>query len=163
MPRPSDDWYWEKTWSGFRRGGTHLRLSWDGGQATALVYDEGTPEIVAAILSTLPLTVPIVHVAWSGEMVMSTVPYDLGVDRAESNVRLVRPGDLTWDPTSGELAFTYGTAEARLPSGPHTLVVYGALGEGMDAFAAYARARRFEGVGEIVLEQLADSRQDGAP
>lgn len=157
MPKPSDDWYWEKTWSGFRRGASRLQLSWDGGQATALVYDEGTPDIAAAILAALPLTVPVVHVAWSGEMVMSTVAYEFGVDHAESDVRLVRPGDLTWDSKSGELAFTYGTAEARLPTGSHTLVVYATIREGLDAFAAYARARRFEGVGEIVLEPGTDA------
>ncbi len=154
MSPTSEDWYWEKTWSDFRRGETRVRVSWEGGEASAVLYDEGTPEIVAAILDALPLRVPVVHVAWSGEMVMSTTPYALGVDRAENEVRLVRPGDLTWDPQYGELAFTYGTVEARLPTGSHTLVVYGALTDGHDAFAAYGRARRFEGAGEILLERL---------
>jgi hypothetical protein len=154
MPPTSDDWYWEQTWSDFRRGETRIRLSWEGGEASAVLYDAGAPGIVAAILDALPLRVPVVHVAWSGEMVMSSVPYTLGVEQAENEVRLVRPGDLTWDPRYGELAFTYGTAEARLPTGAHTLTVYGAVTDGLDAFAAYGRARRFEGAGEILLERL---------
>jgi hypothetical protein len=155
MSPTSEEWYWEKTWSDFRRGDMRIGLRWDGGQGNALLYDEGTPEIVAAILDALPLRVPVVHVAWSGDMLMSSIPYALGVERAESEVRLVRPGDLTWDPRYGELAFTYGTAEARMPTGPHTLVVYGTLTDGLDAFATYARARRFEGAGEVRLDRLA--------
>jgi hypothetical protein len=85
-------------------------------------------------------------------MVMSANPYELGVSRLENEVRLVRPGDLSWDPKFGELAFTYGTAECRLPSGPNTVTVYGQVSDSLDAFAAYCSARRFEGVGTIVLE-----------
>jgi hypothetical protein len=87
-------------------------------------------------------------------MVMSTVAYDLPANEPENHVRLVRPGDLAWDPKFGELSVTYGTAEARLPSGPNTLVVYGQIVEGLDAFAAFGRARRFEGLGRITMSRL---------
>lgn len=148
----SDSWYWEKTWSDFRRGTARMRLAWDGGHAEAVLYNDGVPETARHLADRLPLAVPMVHVAWSGDMLMSTRSYDIGTTVEENRVRLVRPGDLAWDPKFGELTVTYGTAEARLPSGPNTLVVYGAIVDGLDGFAAWARARRFEGQGELRFE-----------
>ena len=153
MPNEGDSWYFHKTWSDFRRGSLRLRLGFGAEQAIALLYDEGVPRTVAAIAAHLPLEVPVVHVAWSGEMVMSTRAYDIPAKEPENQVRLVRPGDLAWDPKFGELTVTYGTAEAKLPSGPNTLVVYGQIVEGLEVFAAFGRARRFEGVGRITFSK----------
>lgn len=82
-------------------------------------------------------------------MVIATVTYDFGPSDAENEVRLVRPGDLTWDPKYGELGFVYGTAECKLPSGPNTVVVFGAIDTGLDQFASFCRQRRFEGTGNL--------------
>jgi hypothetical protein len=146
-------WWWRERWESFRRGASPLSISWEGGQARAVIFDEGAPQTAAAVSRALPLEVPVVHVAWSGEMVMSTTSYDLGAPR-ENAVRLPRPGDLTWDPDAGELAFAYGTAECRLPSGENTVVVYGSVVEGLDAFAEFCWRRRFEGVGTLRLSAL---------
>jgi hypothetical protein len=151
MTVQSETWYWEKTWSDFRRGSKRASLIWHGGEAVVDIYDEGAPKTFAAMQAVLPLQIPVVHVAWSGDMVMSTRSYDIGLNEQEHHVRLVRPGDLAFDPKFGEFTVTYGTAEARLPSGPNTLVVFGQIREGLDAFAAWGRARRFEGVGTIEL------------
>jgi hypothetical protein len=126
-------------------------LEWEGGRAAATLYEEGVPKTVAALLERLPLVVPVVHVAWSGDMLMSSRAFDLGITEEENAVRLVRPGDLSWDPKFGELAFTYGTAECRLPSGPNTVVVYASIYQGLQEFSSFGRARRFEGLGEIHL------------
>jgi hypothetical protein len=150
----SDTWYYQKTWSDFRRGSQHIKLSWDGGKALALVYDEGVPETATAILKSLPLSVPVVHVAWSGDMVMSTKPFNIPATKEENRTRLPRPGDLTWDPKFGEICFVYGTAEARLPSGPNTLVVYAQVSEGLEELARFCAARRFEGVGVIHMAAI---------
>jgi hypothetical protein len=91
----------------------------------------------------------VVHVAWSGDMVMGARPVPLGVTEEENLTRLVRPGDVAYDPKYNEITVTYGTAEARLPSGPNTLTVFGAVDAGLEAFARWARARRFEGLGVI--------------
>jgi hypothetical protein len=151
MSETGDTWYWEKTWSEFRRGKTQARLLWDGGEARVLLFDEGTPETATAVIKALPVEIPVVHVAWSGDMVMSTRGYDIGVTEHEHHVRLVHPGDLAFDPKFGELTVTYGTAEARLPSGANTLVVFGQITQGLEAFAAWGRARRFEGLGTLKL------------
>ncbi|HWY17577.1 MAG TPA: DUF3830 family protein [Solirubrobacteraceae bacterium] len=148
---PSSSWWWQERWESIRRGETPIALSWEGGQATGVLFDVGAPRTAAAVFAALPLQVPVVHVAWSGEMVMSARTYELGVER-ENAVRLPRPGDLTWDPAAGELAFAYGTAECRLPSGENNVVVYGAIVEGLDAFAEFCRRRRFEGVGQLRIE-----------
>jgi hypothetical protein len=145
----ADSWWYQRRWSSFRRGGLAVALEWDGGRAEAVLYNEGVPRTAAAIAKALPLEVPVIHVAWSGEMCMGTETYAIGVHDAENDVRLVRPGDLTFDPKYDELGFVYGDAECRLPSGPNTVVVYGAVVGGLDEFAGWARRRRFEGVGTL--------------
>lgn len=145
----SDNWYWQKTWSSLRSGAVPVVMSWEGGSAVVHVYEKGVPLTSEAFLAALPLEVPVVHVAWSGDMVMGAQPVPLGVDEEENLTRLVRPGDVAYDPKYKEITVTYGTAEARLPSGPNTLTVFGALQTGLDEFAQWARARRFEGLGVI--------------
>jgi len=151
MTVQSESWYWEKTWSDFRRGSMQASLLWQGGEAVIDLYDEGAPKTIAAIRAVLPLQIPVVHVAWSGDMVMSARSFDIGLQEQEHHVRLVRPGDLAFDPKFGEFTVTYGTAEARLPSGPNTLVVFGQISKGLAEFAAWGRARRFEGAGTVEL------------
>jgi len=150
-----ETWWWQQRWEGFRRGERRIALAWDGGRATAVLYDAGVPQTAAAVLAALPLEIPVVHVAWSGEMVMSALPHELGAPR-ENAVRLPHPGDLTWDPAAGELAFSYGTAECRLPSGENTVVVYGTILDGLPAFADFCRRRRFDGLGRLTLAALDD-------
>lgn len=145
----ADNWYWQKTWSSFRTGNAPVLMTWEDGSAEVLVYNEGVAVTAAAFLERLPLEVPVVHVAWSGDMVMGARPVPLGVKEEENLTRLVRPGDVAYDPKYNEITVTYGTAEARLPSGPNTLTVFGAVGQGLDEFARWARARRFEGMGVI--------------
>ena len=155
MNADSSSWWWQERWESIRRGDTRIALSWEGdsGSASGVLFDQGAPRTAAAVLAALPLTVPVVHVAWSGEMVMSAQTYELGVER-ENAVRLPHPGDLTWDPAAGELAFAYGAAECRLPSGENNVVVYGAVTERLEDFAEFCRARRFEGVGELRIESV---------
>ncbi len=114
-----------------------------------LIYSEGVPLTSEAFLAKLPLELPMVHVAWSGDMLMGAKSVAIGVKAVENLTRLVRPGDLAFDPNYDEITVTYGTAEARLPSGPNTLVVFGSIVEGLDDFAKWARARRFEGIGLV--------------
>lgn len=149
----AESWYWQKTWGDFRRPGSRVRLRWDGGVAGAAVYDHGVPRTAEAFLARLPFELPMVHVAWSGDMLMGARSVPLGVSEAENLTRLVRPGDIAFDPKYDEITVTYGTAEARLPSGPNTLTVFGAVEEGLDEFARWARARRFEGAGLVTFER----------
>jgi hypothetical protein len=151
MPE-ADSWWFQRQWSDFRRGTAEIVISWPDGSARALLYTDGVPETAAAFKAALPLEASLVHVAWSGEMVMGTQTYDFGPGHAENEVRLVRPGDLTWDSKYGELGLVYGTAECRLPSGPNCVTVFGSVIEGADALAAFCRARRFEGSGMLRFE-----------
>ena len=45
MAKDSDSWYWEKTWSDFRRGHSEISLTWNHGMARARLYDEGVPQM----------------------------------------------------------------------------------------------------------------------
>jgi hypothetical protein len=154
MSDEAETWYFRRRWDGFRSGEKRIRLLFGAEQAIARLFDKGVPETCRQILSHLPLTVPVVHVAWSGDMVMSARPFHVGPREPENAVRLPRPGDLTWDPKFGEICFAYGTAEARLPSGENQLVVFGQVEDGFEPFAVFCRARRFDGIGEIRIETL---------
>jgi hypothetical protein len=110
MSDEAETWYFRRRWDGFRSGEKRIRLLFGAEHAIARLYDKGVPETCREILSHLPLTVPVVHVAWSGDMVMSARPFHVGPREPENAVRLPRPGDLTWDPKFGEICFAYGTA-----------------------------------------------------
>ena len=150
----ADTWYWQRTWSDFRRGQTRVKVAWDGGEGEIGLYDEGVPKTTAAFVSRLSVDIPVVHVAWSGDMVMGATPVPIGVTEEENLTRLVRPGDIAFDPKYNEITVTYGTAEARLPSGPNTLTVFGHVDCGLESLARWARARRFEGVGVLRFSKL---------
>jgi hypothetical protein len=152
--KSASDWFYEKKWNNFRSGNRLAVLRWETGTANVLLYDKGTPNTVAAIAALLPVTMPMIHVAWSGEMLMAAQSYEVKQPIYENEVRLVRPGDLGWDPKFGELTVTYGIAECKLPSGPNNLVVFGSVVDGLDELAAWARERRFKGVADLVLENI---------
>ncbi len=157
MANQSEKFYWDEHWNKTRLGGTRVRLSWEGGSSDGVLFDEGVPESVAGLIKLLPLEVPVIHVAWSGEMIMSTRAYDLGPDRKENETRLPRTGDISWDPFFGEIAFTYGTAECKMQSGYNTIVIIGQLKSALDEFADFCRARRFEGLGTVTLSLAGDA------
>ncbi|ORA39242.1 DUF3830 family protein [Mycobacterium aquaticum] len=144
------DWWWTRRWEDWRgAAGTPVILQWDGGQARAYLFDEHTPKTVAAFLAALPLTVPVVHAAWSGDMMMSAADVAVHQSVPENHIRLPRIGDLGWDPEYGELTITYGTAECRLPSGENTITVFGSVSENLGELANLGRSTRFNGVTTI--------------
>ena len=147
----AEDWWFERSWNSFRHGTTAATLEWDTGTADAVLYDTGVPQTVKGFRAALPIEMPFVHAAWSGEMVMGTATLDCGALKPENHTRLVRPGDLTWDPKFGELCVTYGDAECRLPSGPNTVVVFGQVTRNLEGLAEFCRARRFMGAGLLRL------------
>ena len=151
----SDASYWERRWTGFRNGNERIIIEWDGGRAEARIFDEGAPITSKAFFEALPLEIPLMHVAWSGDMLMGTRPLDIGVREAENDVRLPWPGDIGWDPKIGEITFTYNLAECKGPTGPNTIVIFGSIDTGLEEFARFARARRYEGVGAVRVSRSA--------
>ena len=105
-------------------------------------------------LRVLPLTVPVINVAWSGDMLLTADPVDLGVTTAENGVKNTLPGDIAFDPAINEVTFTYGVAECHMPTGPHTVVVFGQIATGLEEFAAFGLARRYEGVGQLHVQAI---------
>lgn len=144
-----DSWWFQKKWSDFRRGSLMAEIQCGPTTASVLLYDVGVPVTVAAFARTLPIEMSFVHVAWSGEMLMAADVASFGPAEPENEVRLVRPGDVTWDSKFGELGLVYGDAECRLPSGPNTVTVFGSVVSGLEELARFGRARRFEGARSI--------------
>lgn len=148
------DWWWTEEWETSRKGSIAIAVAFEGGEARGLLFDVGTPRTVAAFRERLPLEMPVIHVAWSGDMVMGTQRLDLSVTQQENFTRLPRPGDLAFDPKFNELTLTYGTAECRLPSGTNTVTVFGQFTEHLAVLAQFCRRRRFEGVAKLRFHEL---------
>jgi hypothetical protein len=146
-------WWWAEHWETARRGAFPMAVTFADGEAAGVLFDIGTPKTVAAFRKRLPFVMPVIHVAWSGDMVMGTERLELGVSEQENLTRLPRPGDLAYDPKFQELTLTYGTAECRLPSGPNTITVIGQVTEGLEALAKFCRMRRFAGVGDLRFQE----------
>jgi Protein of unknown function (DUF3830) len=92
MSDDAETWYFRRRWDGFRSGERQVRLTFAAEQAVARLYDKGVPQTCRQILSHLPLTVPVVHVAWSGDMVMSARPFDIGPREPENGGSPAAPG-----------------------------------------------------------------------
>ena len=87
-------------------------------------------------------------------MLFTAEPIDLGITVAENRVKNMLPGDIAIDPAISEITFTYGVAECHMPTGPHSIVVCGQIDKGLDDFAAFAVARRYEGIGDLHLQAI---------
>jgi hypothetical protein len=149
------DGYWEERWTGFREGSARIALEWDGGRAEAAIFDKRVPRISAAFLAALPLEIEMFHVAWSGDMIMSTEPVP-GIDvlEAENDVRLPWPGDIGWDPKVREITVTYNLAECKGPIGANTIVIFGQVETGLRDLATFGRRRRYEGVATLRFSRI---------
>ena len=136
-------------------GKSEFGLRFAAEQAIARLYDKGVPETYRQILSHLPLTVPVVHVAWSGDMLDERVAFPNRTARSLRTRFACRAQAISHGTrSSARFALPYGTAEARLPSGENQLVVFGQVEDGLEQLAVFCRARRFEGIGEIHIEAL---------
>jgi uncharacterized protein DUF3830 len=148
------DWWWAEQWESSRQGSIRIAVGFDGGEARGILFDIGAPKTVEAFRDRLPLAIPVIHVAWSGDMVMGARRLELGLRDHENFTRLPRPGDLAFDPKFDELTLTYGTAECRLPSGSNTVAVFGQFTDELSPLADFCRRRRFEGVAELRFREL---------
>jgi hypothetical protein len=91
-----------------------IRIQLDGVTAGGFLHEDAAPVTVARFWSALPIEETLRHVRWSGEagyilvsqLADSTIP-------VEHPVSFYPPGSVAFRPEHGEVAFTYGQAQAR--------------------------------------------------
>lgn len=91
-----------------------LEVELDGVTAQADLLDEAAPVTAARLLASLPITGTLRHVRWSGNagyiLVDALRDPALGL---ENRVSFYPPGSIALRPEHGEVAITYGQAQAR--------------------------------------------------
>lgn len=91
-----------------------VRLTLDGVEAVARLHEEAAPETVRRFWAILPIEATLRHVRWSGE-----AGYILIAELAdtaqpiENRISFYPPASIAFRPEHGEMAFSYGQAQAR--------------------------------------------------
>jgi hypothetical protein len=124
-----------------------IELTLDGITAGAQLHDDLAPRACELLWQDLPIEETLRHVRWSGEagyILVSTLAKR--GDKLENPVSFYPPGSIVFRPEHGEVAFTYGQAQARdhmMPAGWASHV--GTIDRNADAFLARVRDTRRQG------------------
>ena len=97
-----------------------IEITIDGETTVARLHEEAAPNAVARFWEALPIDETLRHVRWSG--MASYVLVDSLRDEAiplENRVSFYQPGAIYLRPEHGEIAFSYGQAQARDVRGNH--------------------------------------------
>jgi hypothetical protein len=121
-----------------------IAITIDGETTVARLHEEAAPTAVARFWEALPIEQTLRHVRWSG--MASYVLVDALRDEAiplENRVSFYQPGAICLRPEHGEVAFSYGQAQARDHRG-NNWAAHIATVEGDTAgyMAAIARTKR---------------------
>jgi hypothetical protein len=130
-----------------------IRITLDGVEAVARLHEDAAPHTVARLLAALPFEERLRHVRWSGDagylMVSKLADRSHPADTAhpvENHVSFYPPGGIVFRGEHGEIAFSYGQAQAR----DHMRVAgwachFGTLEDNAAAFLEKVRATASEG------------------
>jgi hypothetical protein len=136
-----------------------IRITLDGVEAVARLNEDAAPETVARLWAALPISDRLRHVRWSGDAgyLMITRLADR-TRETENRVSFYPPGAVMFRPDHGEIAFSYGQAQAR----DHMQVAgwachLGTLETNVAAFLDKVRDTRAEGGKPIRLQREAQA------
>jgi hypothetical protein len=121
-----------------------IEITIDGETTVARLHEEAAPNPVARFWEALPIDETLRHVRWSG--MASYVLVDSLRDEAiplENRVSFYQPGAICLRPEHGEIAFSYGQAQARDVRGNHWAAHIATVeGDTAGYLAAIARTKR---------------------
>lgn len=135
-----------------------IRLTLDGVDVVATLNEEAAPETVARFWAALPVEETLRHVRWGGEagyilirkLADKTQPI-------ENRISIYPPTSIGFRPEHGEVAFSYGQAQARDHVRTATWACHlGTIETNAEAFFAKVRATRAEGGKRIRLTREGD-------
>jgi hypothetical protein len=124
-----------------------IRLNLDGVEAVARLHEEAAPETVARLWAVLPIETTLRHVRWSGDA--GYILISQLADKAhpvENRISFYPPASIAFRPEHGEMAFSYGQAQARDQAHVAAWACHlGTLETNVGAFLARVEATRAEG------------------
>ena len=132
-----------------------IRLTLDGVEAVARLHEEDAPETVRRFWVILPIETTLRHVRWSGEA--GYILISKLADKAqpiENKISFYPPASIGFRPEHGEMAFSYGQAQARDHVRPAAWACHlGTVETNAGAFLARVEATCVEGGKPIRLER----------
>src|SRR5438094_6795266 len=95
-----------------------IELTLAGTTASAVLHENAAPKTVQRLWDALPIEETLRHVRWSGSAgyIMAAALRDPSFP-LENRVSFYQPGALHLKPEHGEVAISYGPAQAREPTG----------------------------------------------
>ncbi|MCA1647937.1 MAG: DUF3830 family protein [Chloroflexi bacterium] len=140
--------------AGRARVAKQIELSLDGVIATAVLHEEEAPNTVRKVWDALPIEESLRHVRWSGSAgyIVASALRDPSFP-LENRVSLYIPLTLNLRPEHGEVAISYGPAQARDGAGNGWATHFATLEGDPAAFLdAVARAQH-EGKKQLVMRR----------
>lgn len=135
-----------------------IRLTLDGVEAVARLNDDAAPDTVAKFWAALPVEETLRHVRWGGEagyILIRTLADK--TQPIENKISIYPPASIGFRPEHGEVAFSYGQAQARDHVRTATWACHlGTIESSCEAFFAKVRATRAEGGKRIRLAREHD-------
>lgn len=124
-----------------------VRLTLDGVEAVARLHDERARETVGRFWNALPLELALRHVRWSGEAGYILIRQLADKEqRVENVISFYPPASIAFRPEHGEMAFSYGQAQARDQMHLGNWACHlGTLETNVHAFLAKVKATRTQG------------------
>jgi Protein of unknown function (DUF3830) len=129
-------------------------LSLDGTTATAVLHDNEAPKTVQKLWDALPIEESLRHVRWSGSAgyILAASLRDPSFP-LENRASFYAPGTLNLKPEHGELAISYGPAQARESTGIGWATHFGTLEGDASAFLDAVARTQHEGKKQLVIER----------
>ena len=124
-----------------------IRLALDGVEVVARLNEHAAPETVARLWAVLPIEETLRHVRWGGEAGYILVRALADKTQAiENRISIYPPASIGFRPEHGEVAFSYGQAQARDHVRTATWACHlGTIETDPESFFTKVRATRAEG------------------
>ncbi|MHB8440303.1 MAG: DUF3830 family protein [Acidimicrobiales bacterium] len=134
-----------------------LELELGGVTAQADLLEDMAPQTTAKFLAALPITGTLRHVRWSGSA--GYILVDALRDPAmalENRVSFYPPGSIAFRPEHGEVAITYGQAQARDSMSPAGWATHVAQVRSAGVFLEKVAATQHVGGLPVTIRRAAD-------
>ncbi len=134
-----------------------IELEADGVRVTARLLEEKAPKTVERFWEALPIEQTLRHVRWGGNAAYVLVPElkdpSFGL---ESQVSFYHPGTIGYKPEHGELAFSYGQAQARSLAGNGWATHFATLEGEVESYLKVLERTQREGAKRLVMRRKED-------
>lgn len=129
-------------------------LSLDGTMATAVLHENEAPGTVQKLWDALPIEEMLRHVRWSGSAGYILAPSLRDPSfPLENRASFYHPGTLNLKPEHGEVAISYGPAQAREATGIGWATHFATLEGDASAFLDAVARTQHEGKKHLVIKR----------